>query len=565
MGRKRARLDALDRMQMQVSWQDVERHERDGVTTFETYDRPPTRTRLIAAATAFAVFIPIAVFGWFALRDSGGSVVGVDDAPIAIVTLSEDGPEGDFPSAMLTFGGQTQLGQFGSGGWQGAVFETNAPELTNFLRIPEGAELVVEGSASDVAAELGDPGAFPFRPLMLGILDMSSGRATLGVPPGRYALTVEATWPEGAMPFYFGIEIVAAGEPDVFFPTWEMDARPEALVSGTLVERDGCLFAASGDSASLILWERGLAYRGGTVVDGGRVLAQVGEPFAGAGGYYSRSDLGFVEELIGEPVPERCLPATDADGFVLAYDVGPAAAGETPPVDPTSAIVVTSPVPGDVVSTPVTIEGTANVFEGNVRIRIFDAINNQIVDTFTTATCGSGCEGTFSASVEFSVAEEQQGEIVVFEEDAETGKPRNTVRIPVTLLPGPTVEAARGFIGEWTDADGQPVAEGVVSTTLGPDHCSWGDIVFLRMSDVPGKSLFPETYVRDTTGELAGYTRGDWAVLGEPDAGLVDTGLRVNGRELWVDPEDASYVVLWDPAAGVTEQWPALREEIGCA
>jgi hypothetical protein len=364
------------------------------------------------------------------------------------------------------------------------------------------------------------------------------------------------------MPFYFGIEIVAPGEPEVFFPTWEMAARPEAIVSGTLVEREGCLFAASGDSASLILWERGLAYRGGTVVDGGRVLAEVGEPFEGAGGYYSRSDLGFVEELIGEPVPERCLPATEADGFVLAYDVGPAAAGETPPVDPTSSIVVTSPMPGDIVSTPVTIEGAANVFEGNVRIRIFDAINNQIVDTFTTATCGSGCEGTFSVAVDFSVAEEQQGEIVVFEEDAETGKPRNSVRIPVTLLPGPTLDEARGFIGAWTDADGQSVAESVVSSMLGPEHCSWGDIVFLRYQGAERPEI--TTYVRDTTGELASHTQGEYAVLGEPDAGLVDSGLRVNGRELWLDPDDASSVVLWDPAAGVTERWPALRAEIGC-
>ncbi|HYG72558.1 MAG TPA: hypothetical protein VEC15_09805, partial [Actinomycetota bacterium] len=117
MGRKRARLEALDGIEMRVTWQDVERNEREGVTTFETFDRPPARARLLAAVTAFAVFIPIAVFGWFALRDSGGSVVGVDDAPIAIVTLSENGPDGDFPSATLTFEGQTQLGQFGSGGW----------------------------------------------------------------------------------------------------------------------------------------------------------------------------------------------------------------------------------------------------------------------------------------------------------------------------------------------------------------------------------------------------------------------------------------------------------------
>jgi hypothetical protein len=562
MGRKRARLDALDGIEMRVTWQDVERNEREGGTTFETFDRPPARARLIAAVTAFAVFIPIAVFGWFALRDSGGSVVGVPETPEVVLTLTETGPD-ELPSATLSIDGRTQVGHPGGGSWNDERFVADRFELVEFLTIPQGAELVVASTtASVLAVRLADPND-PFEPLPRGIYDLSAGRATLDAAPGRYGLVVPTEWPQGRVPFYFGIEIVAADEPEVFFPTWEMDARPEAVVSGTLVLRDGCLFAASGDGASLILWERGLAYRGGTVVDGGRVLAQVGEPFEGAGGYYSRSDLGFVEELIGEPVPQRCLPATEADGFVLAYDIGPAPAGETPPVDPTPAIVVTSPMPGDVVSTPVTIEGTANVFEGTVRIRMVDAINNRIVDTFTTATCGSGCEGTFSASVEFSVAEEQQGEIIVFEEDAETGKPRNTVRIPVTLLPGPTVEAARGFIGEWTDADGQPVGEDRVSSTLGPEHCSWGDIVFLRYAG--GEGVAPLTYVRDTTGELAGYTLGEWTVLGEPDAGLVDTGLRVNGRELWVDPGDAGFVILWDPAAGVTERWPALREEVACA
>ena len=426
MGRMRTPLDRLDRLEMRVSWLDVERRAAEGTPAFEP--SRPRRARLIAAATAFAVFVPVAVFAWSALRTS-------DPAPV------------------------------GSG-------------------------------------------------------------------------------------------------PEVFFPTWTMDARPQALVHGTLLERDGCLFASSGDGESLVLWERGLTYRDGFIASGDRLVARIGEPFDAVGGSYPVSDRTFVEDLIGEPIPDRCVPLTEADGFVLVYDVAFAEQPEEP-ADPDAAITVTSLQPGDVVSTPVTIAGSANVFEGTVRVRIFDAINNQIVDTFTTATCGSGCEGTFSIEVEFSVAEEQAGEIVVFEEDAETGKPTHVVRIPVTLMPGPNVEAARTFVGEWADLSGQPVGADVVASSLGPEHCSWGDIVFLRFVPGPGQPI--TTYVRDTTGELAEHTRGAWEVLGEPDGGLVDTGYRVNGHELWIDPGDPSSVILWDPASNVTERWPALRTEIGCA
>jgi hypothetical protein len=99
------------------------------------------------------------------------------------------------------------------------------------------------------------------------------------------------------------------------------------------------------------------------------------------------------------------------------------------------AIVVTTPSPGDTVSSPVTVAGTANVFEATVSIRILDANRKRIADTFTTATCGSGCRGDFSKQVAFNVSEEGSGTVMVFEASAEDGRPINVVRIPVTLTP----------------------------------------------------------------------------------------------------------------------------------
>jgi Immunoglobulin-like domain of bacterial spore germination len=101
---------------------------------------------------------------------------------------------------------------------------------------------------------------------------------------------------------------------------------------------------------------------------------------------------------------------------------------------PKPAIVVTSPRSGDEVSSPVSIEGNADVFEATVSIDVLDSAGKPIVRTFTTATCGTGCRGTFSKAVRFAVDTTQPGTIRVYESSAEDGTPINVVDIPVTLV-----------------------------------------------------------------------------------------------------------------------------------
>ncbi|HXF37359.1 MAG TPA: Gmad2 immunoglobulin-like domain-containing protein [Actinomycetota bacterium] len=97
-------------------------------------------------------------------------------------------------------------------------------------------------------------------------------------------------------------------------------------------------------------------------------------------------------------------------------------------------ILVEEPAIGDRVTSPVTIAGTADVFEATVSIGILDANGNEIVRTFTTATCGTGCRGDYQERVEFSVPRTQPGTIVVYESSAEDGSPLHVVEIPVTLV-----------------------------------------------------------------------------------------------------------------------------------
>lgn len=98
-------------------------------------------------------------------------------------------------------------------------------------------------------------------------------------------------------------------------------------------------------------------------------------------------------------------------------------------------IIVERPRSSDEVSSPVTISGTANVFEANVSIRIEDAEGNILKESFATATCGTGCRGDYTKKVSFSVDEPTEATIIVFEQSAEDGSDLFPVEIPVTLLP----------------------------------------------------------------------------------------------------------------------------------
>ena len=99
------------------------------------------------------------------------------------------------------------------------------------------------------------------------------------------------------------------------------------------------------------------------------------------------------------------------------------------------AITVRSPVIGAQVTSPVTVSGTADVFEATVSVRILDSAGHEIARTFTTASCGTGCRGDYSVTVSYSVPRTQPGTIEVFESSAKDGQPVNVQLIPVTLAP----------------------------------------------------------------------------------------------------------------------------------
>lgn len=107
----------------------------------------------------------------------------------------------------------------------------------------------------------------------------------------------------------------------IFFPRWSGDAWPTGIVSGILVEREGCLLLRSGEVEALALWEDGYGFEDGSVIaSSGQPVAEVGQMIHGGGGY--GSDRVWAEGIVGEAIPDRCIPE-GVERFALIYNVEP--------------------------------------------------------------------------------------------------------------------------------------------------------------------------------------------------------------------------------------------------
>lgn len=99
------------------------------------------------------------------------------------------------------------------------------------------------------------------------------------------------------------------------------------------------------------------------------------------------------------------------------------------------AIVVEEPRPNQEISSGDPVAGFANVFEANVSIRLFDQNGKKLLETFSTATCGTGCWGDYTEPLDFEVTERMEGRLEVLTYSAEDGSERDVISIPVVLVP----------------------------------------------------------------------------------------------------------------------------------
>ena len=236
--------------------------------------------------------------------------------------------------------------------------------------------------------------------------------------------------------------------------------------------------------------------------------------------------------------------------------------------------LATTPQTGMRVSSPVTIAGSADVFEATVNIRVLDANGEVIAESFAMATCGTGCRGDFSTQVDVPIDAEQPGTIQVFEYSAKDGSMINMVEIPVTLVPD-VASATSGLEGSWFDASGQPLPDGsppdmdgtVLVVFRGAEHCRWGSASFMHIHwpvGIPSDDW--RQYVRDPEGLFddgalhIGYL--DDTTL-PPDA--TDTGYHRGPWHLWVSPSQAADAIyLANTDTGEVERWGRATPPILC-
>jgi germination protein M len=128
-----------------------------------------------------------------------------------------------------------------------------------------------------------------------------------------------------------------------------------------------------------------------------------------------------VFELDGEPVE-----VFSGEGLMMDHPAGRENFEELTP-----AILVESPAPWEVVSSPLQITGTANTFEAVFQINIVDAAGLVVYDHFAMATSGSGERGTFDETITFTVTRPGIGALIVFEHSARDGEQINIVEIPL--------------------------------------------------------------------------------------------------------------------------------------
>lgn len=124
----------------------------------------------------------------------------------------------------------------------------------------------------------------------------------------------------------------------------------------------------------------------------------------------------------------RAVAATGPNGAALDH---PAARTDFEPTSP--AILVEAPSPGDQVSSPIRVTGTANVFEATFLIELTDAAGKVVVQQTVMATSGSGTRGTFDVALRYAGHQPGPGKLTVFDASAKDGSRQDVVDIPVVL------------------------------------------------------------------------------------------------------------------------------------
>ena len=167
----------------------------------------------------------------------------------------------------------------------------------------------------------------------------------------------------------------------------------------------------------------------GIEIDGSTATVDLSGAFASGGGsagmlarlgqvVYTLTQFSTVDkvrfQLDGEPVT-----TFGAEGIVLDGAVNRADFRELLP-----AIFVDRPAWGAAAGNPARVSGIANVFEATLQVELLDGRGNRLARDTVTATCGTGCWGTFRTDLAYDIDRAQYGTLRVYAESAKDGSRR---------------------------------------------------------------------------------------------------------------------------------------------
>jgi germination protein M len=134
---------------------------------------------------------------------------------------------------------------------------------------------------------------------------------------------------------------------------------------------------------------------------------------------------GVRFELDGEPVT-----VFSGEGVVLEEPVD-----REDYLDQLPAVFVDRPAWGGVLANPARVIGLANVFEASFQLRLLNGSGRSLADEIVTASCGTGCWGTFDETIGYDVARAGWGTLQVYVLSAKDGSVENLTEYPVWLTP----------------------------------------------------------------------------------------------------------------------------------
>jgi len=144
---------------------------------------------------------------------------------------------------------------------------------------------------------------------------------------------------------------------------------------------------------------------------------------------YTLTQFSTVKTVVFQ-IEGQTVTVFGSEGIVLDGPVGRADYYDQLP-----SIFVDRPAYGAAIGNPARVTGNANVFEAQFRMAVLDRAGKTLVDAPVMATCGTGCRGTFSVTLDYAVAKAQWGTLRVYDPSEKDGTPEDIRDYPVWLVP----------------------------------------------------------------------------------------------------------------------------------